>query len=139
MSMQSINPTTEEIIETYTPYSEAQVNEALDQAHTAFKEWRILSIAERGRYFQRLASYLREHKSELARLATQEMGKPITEAEAEVEKCAWNCVYYAEHAEQFLRDEHVSADASESYVAFRPLGVILALMPWNFPYWQVFR
>lgn len=137
--MQSINPTTEEVIQSYTPYTEAQVDEALDQARTAFKEWRSLSFSERGSYFQRLASHLRERKSELAQLATQEMGKPIAEAEAEMEKCAWNCAYYAEHAEQFLRDERIPTDASESYVAFRPLGVILALMPWNFPYWQVFR
>lgn len=137
--MQSINPTTEEVIQSYTPYTEAQVDEALDQARTAFKEWRSLSFSERGSYFQRLTSHLRERKSELAQLATQEMGKPIAEAEAEMEKCAWNCAYYAEHAEQFLRDERIPTDASESYVAFRPLGVILALMPWNFPYWQVFR
>ncbi|GHO65976.1 succinate-semialdehyde dehydrogenase [Ktedonobacter sp. SOSP1-52] len=139
MSMQSINPANEELIETYTPYTEDQVNEALDQAHKAFREWRALSFAERGRHFQHLASYLREHKAQLAQLATSEMGKSIVESEAEVEKCAWNCTYYAENSEQFLHDERIATDAQESYVAFRPLGVVLALMPWNFPYWQVFR
>src|SRR6266704_6624008 len=87
----------------------------------------------------RVATYLREHKVELARLATLEMGKPINESEAEVEKCAWNCDFYADNAEKFLADEHVTSNASESYVEFQPLGVVLALMPWNFPYWQVFR
>ena len=86
-----------------------------------------------------MASHLRDRKTELARIAVLEMGKSITEAEAEVEKCAWNCDFFAENAESFLRDEKVASNASESYVAFRPLGVVLAIMPWNFPYWQVFR
>jgi len=86
-----------------------------------------------------VASYLRDHKTELAQLAVLEMGKTITEAAAEVEKCAWNCDYFAENAGRFLADEKVATNATESYIAFRPLGVVLAVMPWNFPYWQVFR
>jgi acyl-CoA reductase-like NAD-dependent aldehyde dehydrogenase len=139
MAIQSINPATEEVIKTFEPYSADQVNQALDEARKAFLSWRETSFAERGAFFHRIASYLRDHKAELAHLATLEMGKPIVEAEAEVEKCAWNCDFYADNAEKFLADERVATNATESYVAFRPLGVILALMPWNFPYWQVFR
>jgi acyl-CoA reductase-like NAD-dependent aldehyde dehydrogenase len=139
MSIQSINPATEEVIESFEPYSAAQVNQALEQAHKAFLSWRETTFAERGTILRRVATYLREHKVELSRLATLEMGKPIIESEAEVEKCAWNCDYYADNAGKFLADEYVTSNASESYVSYLPLGVILALMPWNFPYWQVFR
>ncbi|HLH62787.1 MAG TPA: NAD-dependent succinate-semialdehyde dehydrogenase [Ktedonobacteraceae bacterium] len=139
MSIQSINPATGEVIETFEPYTEAQINEALDQARNAFRQWRETSSAERSALFRRIASHLRDHKAELARIATLEMGKPIVEAEAEVEKCAWNCEYYAENAEKFLADQHIATNATDSYVSFQPLGVVLALMPWNFPYWQVFR
>ncbi|MGZ3617825.1 MAG: aldehyde dehydrogenase family protein, partial [Ktedonobacteraceae bacterium] len=139
MSIQSINPATEEVIETFEAYTTAQVNQALEQAHRAFFDWRETTFAERATFLHRVASYLREHKVELARLATLEMGKPIIESEAEVEKCAWNCNFYAENAEKFLSDEHIASSATESYVSYLPLGVILALMPWNFPYWQVFR
>jgi acyl-CoA reductase-like NAD-dependent aldehyde dehydrogenase len=139
MSIQSINPATEEVIETFEAYTTAQVNQALDQAHKAFLGWRETTFAERGTILHRVASYLRQHKVELARLATLEMGKPIIESEAEVEKCAWNCDFYAENAEKFLSDESVASSATESYVSYLPLGVILALMPWNYPYWQVFR
>src|SRR5947199_7325785 len=139
MSIQTINPTTGEVLETFEPYSEQQINQALDQAHQAFLQWRTVSFAERGKHLHSVASYLRDRKTELARIAVLEMGKSITEAEAEVEKCAWSCDYFAEHAQEFLREEHVATNATQSYIAFHPLGVILAVMPWNFPYWQVFR
>jgi acyl-CoA reductase-like NAD-dependent aldehyde dehydrogenase len=139
MIIQSRNPATEEVLATFEVFSDVQIDEALAAAYTAFQSWREVSFAERSAHFHRVANYLREHKAELARTATQEMGKPITESEAEIEKCAWNCEYYADNAEKFLADEPVATNASESYVAFRPLGVVLALMPWNFPYWQVFR
>lgn len=139
MSIQSINPATEEIIQTFEPYSQAQVNEVLDQVHNAFIHWRQTSFAKRSRHLHRVASYMREHKAELAQLSTLEMGKPIVEAEAEIEKCAWACDFYADNAERFLADEQVVTNATQSYVSFLPLGVILAVMPWNYPYWQVFR
>src|SRR5438067_13577596 len=139
MSIESVNPATEEVIKTFEPYSAAQVNQALDEARKAFLSWRDTSFAERSALFHRIADYLRTHKADLARLATLEMGKPIIESEAEVEKCAWNCDFYADNAEKFLTDEHIASSATESYVSYLPLGVILALMPWNFPYWQVFR
>ena len=139
MSIQTINPATGEVLETFEPYSAAQMNEILDEAHKAFLQWRETTFAERSAALHRVAAHLREHKAELATIATEEMGKPIVEAEAEVEKCALNCDFYADNAEKFLADEHITSSATESYVEFRPLGVILALMPWNFPYWQVFR
>ncbi|MDQ2714620.1 MAG: NAD-dependent succinate-semialdehyde dehydrogenase [Chloroflexota bacterium] len=139
MSIQSINPATEELIETFEPSNAEQVHQALDDARAAFLEWRETSFSQRSALFHRVAGYLRDHKDELARTATLEMGKPIAEAEAEVEKCAWNCEFYADNAEKFLADEPVATNARESYISFQPLGVILALMPWNFPYWQVFR
>jgi succinate-semialdehyde dehydrogenase/glutarate-semialdehyde dehydrogenase len=139
MSIQSINPATGEVLETFELFSPMQIDEALGAAHTAFKSWRETDFAERSTLFQRLAVYLRAHKTELGRTASLEMGKPISEAEAEVEKCAFNCDFYAEHAQAFLADEHVTSNATESYVSYLPLGVVLALMPWNYPYWQVFR
>jgi acyl-CoA reductase-like NAD-dependent aldehyde dehydrogenase len=139
MSIQTLNPATGEVLETFEPYTQEQINEALDQTHQAFLQWRTLSFVERGKYLHSIASHLRDDKTELAKTAVLEMGKTITEAEAEVEKCAWNCDYFADNAESFLADAKISANAAESYVAFRPLGVVLAVMPWNFPYWQVFR
>src|SRR6266704_656676 len=139
MSIQTINPTTGEVLETFEAYKQEQINEALEQAHQAFLRWRMASFSERAKHLHSVASHLRDHKHELARTAVLEMGKSITEAEGEVEKCAWNCDYFAGNAERFLADEKVATNATESYVAFRPLGVILAIMPWNFPYWQVFR
>lgn len=139
MSILSINPANEEILQTFEPFSAAQVDQALQEARQAFKSWREASFAERGALFHRMARYLRDHKEELGRLATLEMGKPIAEAEAEAEKCAWNCDFYAENAERFLADEPVATNATQSYIEFQPLGVVLALMPWNYPYWQVIR
>ena len=139
MSFQTINPTTEEVLETFEPFSQQQVNEALDQARQAFSHWRTLTYAERARYLHTVAAHLRDQKHALARIAVLEMGKSITEAEAEVEKCAWSCEHFADNAERYLAEQHISTNATDSYVAFRPLGVVLAIMPWNFPYWQVFR
>ena len=139
MSIQTINPTTGEVLETFEPFNQNQINEALGQAHQAYLKWRTATFAERAKHLHSVASYLRDHKAELAQLAVLEMGKTITEAAAEVEKCAWNCDYFAENAGRFLADEKVATNATESYIAFRPLGVVLAVMPWNFPYWQVFR
>ena len=140
MSIQTINPTTGEVLETF---------EAVPASSRSTRPWTRhtrplctgagFSFAERGNHLRSVASHLRDHKTELARLAVLEMGKSITEAEAEIEKCAWNCDYFAENAARFLADEKAASNASESYVAFRPLGVVLAIMPWNFPYWQVFR
>ncbi len=139
MGIQTVNPATEEVIESFEHYSAAQVNEALDQTYHAFLDWRATPIAERSRYLRQVARYLGEHKTRLAHIITLEMGKPIVEAEAEIEKCAWNCTYFADHAQAFLADEHIATNAQESYASFLPLGVVFAVMPWNYPFWQVFR
>ncbi len=139
MIMQSVNPATEDVIATYAALSPAEVDARLDVARAALRVWRATSFAERGALLRRAAAYLRAHQARLAAIITAEMGKPIGEAEAEIEKCAWNCDYYAEHGARFLADEPVATNAHESYVAFAPLGTVLAIMPWNFPFWQVFR
>jgi succinate-semialdehyde dehydrogenase / glutarate-semialdehyde dehydrogenase len=139
MALFSVNPTTEDVLQTFEEFSDQQVDTALQQAHDAQRAWRSTSFGERAARLQAVARVLREQKSRLATLATTEMGKPIVEAEGEIEKCAWNCDFYAEHAATFLADEHVQTNARESYVAFEPLGVVLAIMPWNFPFWQVIR
>jgi succinate-semialdehyde dehydrogenase/glutarate-semialdehyde dehydrogenase len=139
MALQSINPTTEDVLDTFEEFSEAQVDAALQQAHAAQQQWRETSFGERAARLQAAARILRGQKGRWATLATSEMGKPLVEAEAEIDKCAWNCDFYAQHAASFLADEPIDTEASESFVAFEPLGVVLAIMPWNFPFWQVFR
>jgi succinate-semialdehyde dehydrogenase/glutarate-semialdehyde dehydrogenase len=139
MSIESINPATGEIIETFEPFTAQQIDETLARARKVYLHWRTTSFAERSALMRRVAASLRAQKAELARIATLEMGKPISESEAEVEKCAWNCEYYAENAEKFLAPEPIATNAAESFVEFTPIGVVLAIMPWNFPYWQVIR
>ena len=140
MTIQSINPATEEVLATFEDLTPEQTERTIAEGDASFRQWREARFAERGALVRRAAAILRERKARYAGLITAEMGKPITEAEAEVEKCAWNCDFYAENAERFLGDERVETNAQqESYVAYEPLGVILAVMPWNFPFWQVFR
>jgi len=139
MTLLSLNPTTEEVMQTFEEHSDQHVDTALQQAYDAQRRWRETSFGERAERLQSVARILRAKKSELASLATLEMGKPIVEAEAEIEKCAWNCDFFAENAARFLAHEEVETNAAESYVAFEPLGVVLAIMPWNFPFWQVIR
>ena len=137
--IESINPTTEEVVATFDELNSTQVEGAINAAHKAYNGWSRTPIGERGRLMRSVASYLRENKPRLSRLITLEMGKPILEAEAEIEKCAWTCDFYADNAGRFLSDEPVQTNAALSYVAYEPLGVVLAIMPWNFPFWQVFR
>jgi succinate-semialdehyde dehydrogenase/glutarate-semialdehyde dehydrogenase len=139
MTFQSINPATEAVLATFDEFTAQQTQSALAEADAAFRAWRRASFAERAGVMQRAATLLKERKSRYAGLITAEMGKPIAAAEAEVEKCAWVCDFYGEHAERFLAHAPVRTDARASYVAFEPLGVILAVMPWNYPFWQVFR
>jgi len=139
MAIESINPATGETLATYEELSQPQIDAALTDVVTSFRTWRALSFEERAQPMRRAAGYLREHRDRFARIITLEMGKPITQAEAEIEKCAWNCEFYADNATQFLADRPTPSTASQSYVAFEPLGVVLAVMPWNFPFWQVFR
>ena len=139
MSLESVNPTTGKTLATYPEMTARQVEEILAACHAAHLEWRETSLAVRSEPLQRAAELLRDRRDSLAELMTSEMGKPVVQARAEVDKCAWVCDYYAENAQSFLAPEVIETDARKSFVAFEPLGVVLAVMPWNFPLWQVFR
>jgi len=137
--MKSINPATGELIKEYSEMSSEQVKEVVSLNLDAWKGYRETSFSQRSQWMQKAAELLRSRKEEYARLITAEMGKRIAESHSEVEKCAWVCEYYAENAEQMLADELMESDASKSMAVFNPLGPVLAVMPWNFPFWQVFR
>jgi succinate-semialdehyde dehydrogenase/glutarate-semialdehyde dehydrogenase len=139
MAIESINPATEEVVARVEEASPQEIETKLERARSAFREWRKSGYAERARRLRSAGEYLRSRKPALGALITQEMGKPITQAEAEIEKCAWACDYYAENGERFLTPLERATSASQSYIAFEPLGPVLAIMPWNFPFWQVFR
>src|SRR3989454_2276787 len=138
-AMESINPATGEVLGTVSEYTAAEVERILAASERAFHEWRACSVAERADRMLEAARLLRAKARESAQAMALEMGKPVSQGEAEVEKCALGCEFYAEHAERFLAEEPHATDASRSYVRFDPLGPLLAVMPWNFPFWQVFR
>jgi succinate-semialdehyde dehydrogenase/glutarate-semialdehyde dehydrogenase len=137
--MKAINPATGELLREVPEHDEAEVSARLERAERAFADWRKTPFAERARLMTQAADLLRDRAGDYGRLITEEMGKPIAAAEGEVDKCAWVCDFYAEHAERFLSAETVGTDASRSLVRYDPLGPVLAIMPWNFPFWQVFR
>jgi succinate-semialdehyde dehydrogenase/glutarate-semialdehyde dehydrogenase len=139
MSLRSVNPTDGSLVREYAETPPGEAASALAAAARAFESWRRTTFAERASSLRRAGALLRERREELARLMALEMGKPVAQGRAEAEKCAWVCEHYAEHAESFLAPEEARTDASKSYVAFEPLGPVLAVMPWNFPFWQVFR
>src|SRR2546423_321911 len=139
MPISSINPATGEILKTFDSLNEQQLEERLARAAETFREHRLTSFADRAAKMMRAAEILESEKKSFARTMTLEMGKPINAAVQEAEKCAWVCRYYAENAERHLADEIVETNASQSFVRYQPLGVVLAIMPWNFPFWQVFR
>ncbi len=137
--MQSINPATGEILASYSELSQSEIDVRMAQAQEAFQSWKETPLSFRQEKLYNLAQILRAKKNELALMATREMGKPITQSLAEVEKCAWMVDYYREEADHILAPQQVKTDASMSLVRLDPLGVVLAVMPWNFPYWQVLR
>ena len=139
MAIATINPATGATLKSFEAESHAVVDGKIDQAAAAWADWRLRPIGERAGMLNQLAGVLDSRRDEWARLATLEMGKPIGAARAEVEKCAFVCRHYAEQAERYLADETIESGASRSWVAYQPLGPVLAVMPWNFPYWQVFR
>jgi succinate-semialdehyde dehydrogenase / glutarate-semialdehyde dehydrogenase len=139
MPIASINPANGETLRTFEPHSEAEIERRVSLASDEFARWRRVSFAERAARMSRAGDLLETHKQQLARVMTLEMGKPVGAAVAEAEKCVWVCRYYAEHAAAFLADEPAPTDASRSFVRYEPLGPVLAIMPWNFPFWQVFR
>jgi succinate-semialdehyde dehydrogenase / glutarate-semialdehyde dehydrogenase len=134
------NPANGNLVKTYEEMSQEEVNKIIDDAHSAFLQWQETNFSIRSELMRKVAEILRDNAREYAELMMIEMGKPIKSGVSEVEKCAWCCEYFAENAEGFLAREPVAATgASKSFIAFQPLGVILAIMPWNFPFWQVFR
>ncbi len=135
----SINPATDEIIREYKEYSLDEVNDIIKKVDQSFKEWKNTLFSHRSDLMKKAAQVLRNDKKYYSELMTLEMGKPILQSYAEVEKCAWVCDYYADNAKSFLEDEIVETDASKSFITYNPLGIVLAVMPWNFPFWQVFR
>ncbi len=137
--MRSVNPATGEVVAEYAELAPAGVRAAIEAAQRAFSTWRRGSFAERARPLREAARLLRARQDEYSRLMALEMGKPVSQGRAEAEKCAFACEYFAEHAGRFLAREEVETDARRSFVCFEPLGVVLAVMPWNFPFWQVFR
>lgn len=135
----SLNPTTNQLIQTYASWDIQRLAHALEQTHDAQQNWAKTTFAQRAAVLRNVARHVLTHRDRYAVLITQEMGKPLYEARAEVEKCASVCDYYAQHAEAFLGIVPVASDAGKSYVAHEPLGTVLAIMPWNFPFFQVFR
>ncbi|MCL6219265.1 NAD-dependent succinate-semialdehyde dehydrogenase [Zunongwangia pacifica] len=135
----SKNPYTGEVIEEFKEYTKAEVDNAIQKAYDRFKTWRKLSFSEKSKLLKNAAKELRDNKKTYAEDITKEMGKPISQSLAEIEKCAWVCEYYAENAENHLAKEIIETDAQKSYVSYEPIGVVLAIMPWNYPFWQVFR
>lgn len=139
MGIATVNPTTGETVQVYEPLTAEAVDFKIGIAHQAFQSYRHLPLAQRSEWMQRAAEILLAERDRFGRIMTIEMGKPLAAAIAEVEKSAWVCRFYAEHAAQFLAEVEIATDASRSFVCYQPLGVILAVMPWNFPFWQVFR
>lgn len=139
MQYQTFNPANGTALENYRTFNREEIESRLAAARDAFLGWRNYTVHARAKQLGRIAELLRENKDYLAALITQEMGKPIVQSRSEIDKCAWVCDFYAERGGAFLLDESMPTDAEKSYASFAPLGVILAIMPWNFPFWQVFR
>jgi succinate-semialdehyde dehydrogenase / glutarate-semialdehyde dehydrogenase len=139
MSFRSTNPYTGQFLAEYPADSPADIERKLAHAEAGFAEWSALTVAQRTPYFRRMADYLTASRHKFGALITAEMGKTLRESVAEIEKCADCCTFYADHAEGFLSDQIIESDAAKSYTCYEPLGLVLAIMPWNFPFWQVFR
>ena len=139
MSITAIDPASGRTLHEYPEMDAAALDHAIGRARAAFEAWRLTSFDERAARMRAAGALLRERAREWGELMTREMGKPVKAGVAEAEKCAWVCDYFADHAGAFLRPVHADTDASRSYWTHRPLGVVLAVMPWNFPFWQVFR
>ncbi|MEL7035673.1 MAG: NAD-dependent succinate-semialdehyde dehydrogenase [Cyanobacteria bacterium J06592_8] len=139
MGIATINPATGELVKAFEPLTDAQIEDSLSQAQHAFEQYRRLPYDQKASWMQKAANILEQNAEKFGEIMTLEMGKPLKSAIAEAKKSAWVCRYYAENADQFLANVPAQTDASQSYVSYEPLGIILAVMPWNFPFWQVFR
>ena len=138
-TIQTINPFTSNQIKTYNLFKASEIESALDNAEKAFFNWKKIEISKRTKLLKKVRNSLLEEKEVLGKLMTEEMGKPITQSIAEIEKCAWLCDFYRKNAEDLLADELIKTEAKESFISYDPLGVILGIMPWNYPFWQVMR
>jgi len=139
MPIATINPTTGEKLKEFSPFDDAEIEKRLKRAEDAFRKYRRTTFTERSEFLHAATELLFQEKEKFAEIVTFEMGKLFRDSVAEIEKCARGCRFYAENGERFLEDEPVQTDAAESYVQYQPLGPVLAIMPWNFPFWQVFR
>lgn len=139
MAIQTTNPSTEEVLQTYEEMSEKVVGDSIERTHEAYLAWRETPFSERAKAMHRAAELLKSNKEEYATLIANEMGKPISAGRAEIEKCALVCEYYANNAEKLLAPREIKTEMKKSLVVYRPIGIIFAIMPWNFPFWQVFR
>ena len=139
MSIETINPATGETIKIYQEISDEELMNKIDKAQATFEKWSQVPISDRAKFMLKAAALLRENKDEYALLITTEMGKPISQSVAEIEKCAWNCEYYAQQAGEYLKPKVIQTEMQQSSVHYLPLGIIFSIMPWNFPFWQVFR
>ncbi|HAM53556.1 MAG TPA: succinate-semialdehyde dehydrogenase [Nitrospiraceae bacterium] len=139
MVIQSVNPYTEEVLKTFELMTPDEVEREMSKSRRAFFAWREVPVSERATRVKKLGEHLRAEKRRYAETMTREMGKPIKESVSEIEKCAWLCDYYADNGETLLQAEEIKTEAKKSYVVLQPLGVVLAIMPWNFPFWQAFR
>src|SRR5256714_15616518 len=139
MAIASINPATGEKVKEFAPFDDAEIEKRLKSAENAFRKYRRSAFSQRSELLEATAELLLQEKERLAEMITLEMGKLFRASVEEVEKCARGCRFYAENAERFLEDEPAQTDAARSYVHYEPLGAVLAIMPWNFPFWQVFR
>jgi len=139
MEIYSVNPANGEQIKAYTAHSDEQISTKITQTHKAWLNWKLTGFDERAKLLINMANILKHRKQELAKLMAMEMGKPLLQGISEVEKCAAVCEYYAVNAANYLKDQLVETEATKSYISFQPIGVVLAIMPWNFPFWQLFR
>ena len=139
MNLISINPANNKKINSYQEISKDSINQIIDSSFNTFLEWRNKSFSYRAKKMRYLAELLKQKKEQLGLLMTKEMGKPIKQSIAEAEKCAWVCEYYADNAEKFLSQKEIPTGSTKSFISFQPIGIVLAIMPWNFPFWQVFR
>ena len=139
MPISSVNPFNSEVLGEFSEYKDKKIEHALQIAENTFKDWSKTSFANRRELMINCADILEHKIEELSEIITLEMGKIISESRAEIKKCAWVCRYYADHGESFLKNEKLDVEEADSYLVYDPLGIVLAIMPWNFPFWQVFR
>lgn len=139
MAIQTINPYTNQVVKDFSPATAQEIEAVLKTAQTTFEDWQTTDFAHRARLMHQAGKELEERTGHYAQLISLEMGKPLKQSRAEVQKCAKVCHYYADHAQEFLKDEDISTTATRSFISYEPMGAVLAVMPWNFPFWQVFR